>query len=190
MKVIIIHGSKTYFGKPNKRNLTYLLAKKMIGTDPNFNYAKQIKDYLIKNKVKCRIFYWGGDIWLWRIKKEANKLAQEIKKAKQPVIIFAKSNGGIIAQLASKRTNLIKKIVQIGCPNLSIKPLSKTKIINVYSKEDNIQRRGIILNSILNLSRGSRTLKGNNVKNIILRDINHRDFNSKKMFDFYYKLIK
>jgi hypothetical protein len=190
MKVIVIHGSKTYFGKPSYKNLTYLLARKIIGEDPTHKYADDMRDSFIKKGLKSEVFYWNGDIFLWKIKKAAEKLAEDINKKRVPVIIFAKSNGAILAQFASMKTNLIKKIVQIGAPNLSKHSKIKIPLINIYSPIDNIQRRGIILNSIFNFSMGSRKLEGTNVQNIILNGKNHRDWNNKKMFGFYYKLLK
>jgi hypothetical protein len=190
MKLILIHGSKVYFGKPSNKNLTYLIAKKIIGADPTHKYIDELKRYFLKKGLNSEVFHWNASIWLWKIKKEAYKLAELVDEKGVPVVIFAKSNGGVIAQLASAKTNLIKKIVQVGTPNLSKISKLKIPIVNIYCPNDDIQRGGIIINSIFNLSIGSKVLKGRKVKNTILKSKNHRDLNSKNMFKFYYELVK
>lgn len=192
MEVIIIHGSRIYLEKPKwLRTISYKLAKYFCKESPSFDYAYNFRDYLKKKGIKSKVFEWGGGIWLKDIKKTSAKLDELLKTKKNKIILFCKSNGGLIAQSSSlEQKTKIKKIVQVASPNLSKKYSGEVPIINIYSETDKTQRNGIMLHSLLTLQRGSRVLEGKNVKNVVVSGNNHKDFNEKKMFDFYYQFIK
>jgi len=190
MEVVIIHGSKTYLDGPKWfRKLTYRIASCFCSESPSFRYVYDFKKFLEKRKIKAEVFRWSGSIALTEIKKASGDLEKFLKRKKK-VILFGKSNGGLISQLfVTKNKNKISKIVQIGTPNLSNRYTMDTPLVNVYSSRDNMQRNGIFLYSILRRNRGARRLIGNFVKNVEMKLEQHRDFNDEKFFDFYYKLI-
>lgn len=186
MRIIIIHGSRTYLLKPRwVKNLTLYLAKKLVHETPSFNYATNFREYLSKKGIKAEVFRWNAGISLPNIKRASLKLSDYLKKQKESIILFGKSNGGNIAQLAKKPSNVIK-IVQVATPNLRKKYKSNVKITNIYSKSDILQKIGCLINSPI---RGSRILKGKNAENIFIPHKDHQQLNKENMFDFYYKQI-
>ncbi|NCO96756.1 MAG: hypothetical protein COY38_00350 [Candidatus Aenigmarchaeota archaeon CG_4_10_14_0_8_um_filter_37_24] len=192
MEVIIIHGSRTYLEKPRwLKIISYKLASYFCKELPSFDYAYNFRDYLKKKGIQSEVFEWSGSIWLMNIKKTSVKLNELLKTKKKKVILFCKSNGGLIAQFSSlEHKDKIKKIVQVASPNLSKKYFGKVPIVNIYSETDKTQRNGIILHSLLTFCKGSRILEGENVKNVLVHGNNHKDFNKKKIFDFYYQFIE
>ncbi len=190
MEVIIIHGSKTYLnGSQWIRRLSYKIASCFSEEVPSFNYVYKFKNYLQRKGIKAEVFRWSGNIGLSDI-KEASKRLNKILVKKKKVILFGKSNGGLISQFsAMKNEEKILKIVQVGTPNLSKNYAGNIPLVNIYSNSDKMQRNGIILYSALRFKRGSRKLFGEQVKNIVMNLNNHKDFNHKKIFDFYYKYI-
>lgn len=192
MKVIIIYGSKTYVEKPSwLKGITYKISTYLCNGKPSYDWAYNFKKYLVKKGIKAEVFKWNGEIWLRDIREASERLVKLLKKKKGKVILFCKSSGGLIAQLAiPKCRDKISKIIQIATPNLSKDYSEKIPIINIYSKLDKLQRNGILLYSFLKLRKGSRFLEGVPVENKIFNNFSHRDFNSKKMFKLYYRFIK
>ena len=191
MEIIIVHGSRTYLEKPKwLKKITYKIASYFLNEAPSYKYAYEFRDYLRKKGYKAEVFRWSGSIWLWGIKRASERLNNFIAKKKE-VILFGKSNGGLIAQFSALKSDKgILKIVQVASPNLSKKYLGKIPIVNIYSNSDKTQGRGIFLHSITTFKKGSRILEGKNVKNIQSNLNNHKEFNHKKIFDFYYRFIR
>jgi hypothetical protein len=192
MEVIIIHGSRTYLEKPRwLKKVSYKLASYFCKESPSFDYAYNFRDYLKKKGIKSEVFEWGGSIFLRDIKKTSGILDKLLESKEEKVILFCKSNGGLVAQFSSLRyKKKIKKIVQVASPNLSKRYFGKVPITNIYSETDKTQGNGIILHSLLTFKKGSRVLEGKNVKNVLVNGNNHKDFNKKKNFDFYYQFIE
>ncbi|MFH1566061.1 MAG: hypothetical protein ABIB98_02560 [bacterium] len=192
MEVIIIHGSRIYLEKPKwLRAISYRVARYFCKEAPSFDYAYDFRDYLKNKEIISEVFEWSGGIWLKDIKKTSARLDELLKTKKNKVILFCKSNGGLIAQFSSlEQKTKIKKIVQVASPNISRKYSGKVPIINIYSETDKTQRNGIVLYSLLTFQRGSRVLEGKYIKNVVVNGSSHEGFNEKKLFNFYYQFIK
>lgn len=179
--VIIIPGSKvknppfssklvtkycSYFGIDQHGDHLFNSLKKNIQQQTNFD---------------VEIFEWSGGITeILSIKPAARNLAQVIKKNKDrsQIIIFAKSLGGRIGELAIKYTHYqpnIAKMIYVASPHSSpCKKMPKfIKIINIYSPADNYIR---FANKILYLNFKKPRLT--NAQNIVLQNLRHSAFNS------------
>ena len=192
MHVIIIHGSTFSIKKPKwlKKLTNRLVTYLHIGL-PSISYAYKFKNYLKNKSIEAEVFEWDGSIWLKDIKEASEKLDSIIKNKNDKVILFSKSNGGLIAQFSAlNNENKVSKIIQLATPNISRYYSNNIPIENIYSHYDKMQIAGILLHSISTFRRGSRSLKGKYVNNRLLDLRKHREFNSEKMFGFYYSLIK
>jgi hypothetical protein len=189
MQVIIIHGSAIVpYGSKRFRDFLNKILGAFLEEEPNFDYTIKLNRYLKERNIKSDIFLWSAGILIKDFKRAAEELKKVIKKSKGEIIIIAKSNGAIIANLASKGLeHKIKKIIQIGCPIIPKYINKKINIINIYSKKDKTQTNGLIFNSLQSLSICKRKIQAKNVKNIELKKINHLMLNKTKLFNLYYK---
>lgn len=185
MKIILIHGSKNYIQKPKWiRAISKAISKKLFGRITP-KYMDFFEEFLKKKDYEVEQFKWSGSLKISDIREEAKKLHRELKK-EEDILIFAKSNGGLLAQYALLGLN--HKLIQIATPNIQSK--TELQIINIYSNTDKIQKAGIKYYQLLTGHVGSRKMYGEHVRNISMDGLNHDDFDKEEKYKTYEDIIK
>lgn len=200
--VIIIPGSKAKnFGVFNPIPNFF---QNLFGVEKgNDDWANKLKTFLKNDSnLKVEIFGWNGGVSrTFSLKPASKKLVKLIKvreKQYDSIILFCKSAGGIIGELAIETYdgNKIHKIIFVATPhryrNLYLS--SRIGITNIYSISDYYQTLG---NIFLNFGFGTKRIK--NGHNIEISGLNHSQLNHNinfiykgrktKLFDFYKKII-
>lgn len=200
--IIIIPGSKTKHLKllDPFLNLFY----NFFGVEKaNDNWEYKFKKYLKENTdFDVEVFSWSRGITKTFSIKPASKDLINIIKNKEnkydSMILFCKSLGGIVGEMACKKysNSKVKKIIFVATPH-GFKELnlpSKIQITNIYSTSDHYQSLG---NLFLNLRIGTKQIK--NGRNIEIGGLNHSQLNQNinfnykgqqtKLFDFCKRII-
>lgn len=190
--VVIVPGSVA----KSPRSLRWLFNKfyQYYGFDTKENdWTVSLKAYLEQiSKLDVIVFNWSGGITEQRsLKPAADQLYQLLLQTTkyQKVIIFAKSLGGRVAELAleeMKQSNNIDKLIYIATPHKNIRnnKLKNIRIVNIYSEEDKYVD---LANKVLYLGRGTKYLK--DAENIILKALKHADFNKNNQIEYQGKTI-
>jgi hypothetical protein len=200
--VILIPGSKTSkHCIPSKVVNAYC---RYFGINPEVDhFLNKLTKYLRQN-TNCDIeqFEWSGGISeIFSIIPAAKKLAKILNENKDrpEIVIFGKSLGGRIGELAIKYSGNqknVSKLIFVATPHrLQNINFPKTiKIINIYSDADNYLR---FANKVLYLN--FKQSKRSNAQNINIPCVRHSEFNKDKpvvlngrkttVFDIYRKTI-
>jgi hypothetical protein len=192
MKVIIVHGSALVpYGSPRFRKGINRFLGYFLKEEPSFDYVLRLQGYLRDRDIDSECFFWNAGIFLKDFRAAAKQLKERIEDTKGKVALIAKSNGAIIANMASNGLeHRIQKIIQIGCPIIPRYFSREIPITNIYSPTDRTQGNGIILNSMQSLSLCRRKVEADNVRNIELGGLDHAGLNSTDCFELYYKELE
>ena len=196
--IVIIPGSKT---KESNLPLLRSLLKRFyahFGIEvEEDHWIEPLRSHLASTQANTMVFEWTGGISLRSARKAAQDLQEVLRtRGEQEVILFGKSLGGTIAELAAQDTRLpIKRVIAVATPHSRFtKSPSSIELINIYSPADNYLR---LAGRILFFGFGTLPVRG--ARNISLPGLRHSDFNhnldveyedrKQKLFDFYRALI-
>ena len=199
-KVIIVPGSNTgqmTFLRPILTQVNHLF-----GVDEDdADWVEHLCTYLQRTTLlEVDIFQWNGGITrTFSIVPAARELSALIDQQKEyaRVILFCKSLGGIVGEMAAKTSvRGIDKLISVATPhrnsdNFLVPP---TEVINIFSPAE---KYFYLAKLLLNFGLGNREV--NYGKNISLNNLRHSDFNynrlvsyqgeMRELFDIYRELI-
>lgn len=199
--VVIIPGAKAKF-PPFLKPFVKKTYKTLGVTGNEEKELEKLANYLKKHAdVDVFLFKWSGGITRYlSINPAGRELAQVLnKKPHKKIILFCKSLGGAVCEIAIsklKDKKRIKKIIYIATPHPEkMPPIPRgIEVHNVFSEEDYFLW---LANKIYYLGTGTQTISG--VNNIILKDIKHSYFNKNieityqnkkiQLYELYKKLI-
>lgn len=185
MKILLIHGS-TNFAPKNKlfqaitKKITTTFFKQQSG-EPITTFQK----YLEEKGYEVELYKWSGNANITSIREEGKILHRKLKKEPEQ-LLFAISNGGLLAQYAL--LGLEHKLIQVGTPNIN--PKTNLHIINIYSNTDKTQQLGINFYRFMTGHVGSRKLYGDKVRNIAMDGLSHKELDEQTQYDKYEELIR
>ncbi len=178
--LIIVPGSKTK--EPPFLKFLFIKFYNYFRVDKNDDeWTLELSKYISKKSdFDVEIFAWDGGITkTFSLRPSARRLAKLIdeKEDYDQIIIFCKSLGGIVAENAAKLTKkTITKLIYVATPHKRKRiKLSETKIINIYSNEDNYLT---LANFIMNFG-GTKIIE--NAQNIEIKGLRHAEFNYNKL---------
>jgi len=175
---------------------------RFLGIDNNAEWLDDFANYVRDNSnYDVEVFNWNpGLTERFALKPAANNLAELLRKRVDydKVVLFSKSFGGIVVQLALQELDeekTPKRLIYVATPQKSANPTlpGNLEVVNVYSKDDTLAKRA---NLLLHFSR-AYGLDGR--VNLELLGLAHSDFNhdeevtysgrETKLYDLYVQLI-
>lgn len=197
--VIIVPGYELAHSSFSQRLID--VGSSLLGIDNNAKWLDEFADYVrSKTKYDAEVFRWNPGLTKRSALRPAAANLAELLKSKDDyghVVLFSKSFGGIVAQLALEqlKEETPQKLIYVATPHRNPNPAlpKEIEVINVYSKEDRLARRA---NLILHFS---RVLELDGRVNIEIAGLRHSDFNHNyqvwyrnkrtTLYDLYVQLI-
>ncbi len=200
--LIIIHGRRLKI--PFKFKAFFKIFYSLFGVDASDDkWPNKLKNYIEKStEIDVKIFHWsGGILEKSSLKPAGSKLAKLVDNHKNysQIVLFCKSIGGRVGEIAINETKYpdkVNKIIYVASPHKSNKVSlpNSVKLTNVYSNKDIVLS---LANMFLYGGMGKKSII--NGENIILKNLNHSDFNKNiavhinnkklQLFDFYKNII-
>jgi len=138
---------------------------------------KNLKEYLQSKKREVIFMRWNRGISRlskWFAKRKLRNLLEKYKNYEISIIGISMAGDIILETIEKIQPTNIKLIILLCSINSNKEINFKTpKIINIYSKSDNLAQ---VATKILSPINGGQRLKGKNIENINLPKITHKDF--------------
>lgn len=199
--IVIVPGSKT---KASSSKLVTRFLRRAyryfgVDTENDNNWVNELRGVLLKDELSTdvQIFRWSGGITrILSLNRAADDLLLLLSaKSYEEVVLFCKSLGGVVGEIAAKKYNRKIKIIEIATPHSPFeRRISEAEIINIYSPQDNYLK---LCNKVLYCGFGKNTLT--RACNIALPNIGHSLFNKNieinyqnreiRLFEFYKQII-
>ncbi len=185
--LIVVPGAETK--TPKMFDFLFNFYFRFFGVDPNqTDWPGNLIKYLVSKETKIKLFNWSGGISeSWSIKPAADHLIRYLRQNApdyDEVVIFSKSLGGRIVDLALQKTrpDNLSRLIYVATLHKDLTKVryKDVRIFNIYSKEDNYIN---FANWMLYLGLGSVNLK--QAENIIIPKFRHSDFNKNLLINYH-----